>query len=142
MTFKEKFKIFRELEEVSKKVNKIKNINRGGCCVYAYNISKILTKLKISHKVVIVDSYPDRVIDSLITGNLIGANHVLIYSNGFYIDSTGLSTTYNRYRSKKKINLDLTVLKKWSESRSIWNPTYSTINNKKIEKLCNQLESV
>ena len=43
MTFKEKFKIFRELEEVSKKVNKIKNINRGGCCVYAYNISKILS---------------------------------------------------------------------------------------------------
>ena len=142
MTFKEKFKIFRELEEVSKKVNKIKNINRGGCCVYAYNISKILTKLKISHKVVIVDSYPDRVINSLITGNLIGANHVLIYSNGFYIDSTGLSTTYNRYGSKKKINLDLAVFEEWAKYRGIWNPTYSTINNKKIEKLCNQLESV
>lgn len=142
MTFKEKFKIFRELEEVSKKVNKIKNINRGGCCVYAYNISKILTKLKISHKVVVVDSYPREVIESLVDGNFRGANHVLIYSNGFYIDSTGLSTTYNRYGSKKKINLDLTVLKKWSECRSIWNPTYSTINNKEIEKLCNQLESV
>ena len=142
MTFKEKFKIFRELEEVSKKVNKIKNINRGGCCVYAYNISKILTKLKISHKVVVVDSYPREVIKSLAEGYFRGANHVLIYSNGFYIDSEGLSTTYNRYETKKKINLDLTVLKKWSESRSVWNPTYSTINNKKIEKLCNQLESV
>ena len=142
MTFKEKFKIFRELEEVSKKVNKIKNINRGGCCVYAYNISKILTKLKISHKVVIVDSYPDRVINSLITGNLIGANHVLIYSNGFYIDSTGLSTTYNKYGSKKKINLDLAVFEEWAKYRDIWNPTYSTINNKEIEELCNQLESV
>ena len=142
MTFKEKFKIFRELEEVSKKVNKIKNINRGGCCVYAYNISKILTKLKISHKVVVVDSYPDRVIDSLITGNFRGANHVLIYSNGFYIDSTGLSTTYNKYGSKKKINLDLAVFEEWAKYRDIWNPTYSTINNKKIEKLCNQLESV
>lgn len=142
MTFKEKFKIFRELEEVSKKVNKIKNINRGGCCVYAYNISKILTKLKISHKVVIVDSYPDRVINSLITGNLIGANHVLIYSNGFYIDSTGLSTTYNKYGSKKKINLNLAVFEEWAKYRGIWNPTYSTIHNKKIEKLCNQLESV
>ena len=142
MTFKEKFKIFKKLEEVSKEVSKIKNINRGGCCVYAYNISKILTKLKISHKVVIMDSYPDRVIDSLITGNLIGANHVLIYSNGFYIDSTGLSTTYNRYGSKKKINLDLAVFEEWAKYRSIWNPTYSIRNNKKIEKLCNQLESV
>ena len=142
MTFKEKFKIFRELEEVSKKVNKIKNINRGGCCVYAYNISKILTKLKISHKVVIADSYPRDVIKSLADGNFIGANHVLIYSNGFYIDSEGLSTTYNKYGSKKKIDLDLVVFKKWAEYRFIWNSTYNTINNKKIEELCNQLESV
>ena len=142
MTFKEKFKIFRELEEVSKKVNKIKNINRGGCCVYAYNISKILTKLKISHKVVVVDSYPKEVIKSLKDGIFRGANHVLIYSNGFYIDSTGLSTTYNRYGSKKKINLDLAIFEEWAKYRGIWNPTYSTINNRKIEKLCNQLESV
>ena len=142
MTFKEKFKIFKKLEEVSKEVNKIKNINRGGCCVYAYNISKILTKLKISHKVVVIDSYPDRVIESLTSDCFRGANHVLIYSNGFYIDSTGLSTTYNRYGSKKKIDLDLVILKKWAECRSIWNPTYSIRNNKKIEKLCSQLESV
>ena len=142
MTFKEKFKIFKKLEEVSKEVNKIKNINRGGCCVYAYNISKILTKLKISHKVVIMDNYPNDVISCLMSGDFIGANHVLIYSNGFYIDSEGLSTTYTRYGTKKKINLDLHILKAWSDKRSSWNPTYSTINNKKIEKLCNQLESV
>ena len=142
MTFKEKFKIFKKLEEVSKEVNKIKNINRGGCCVYAYNISKILTKLKISHKVVVIDTYPMTVIESLVSGCFRGANHVLIYSNGFYIDSTGLSTTYNRYGSKKKINLDLAVFEEWAEYRGIWNPTYSTINNKEIEKLCNQLESV
>ena len=122
MTFKEKFKIFRELEEVSKKVNKIKNINRGGCCVYAYNISKILTKLKISHKVVIADSHPREVIKSLEDGKFMGASHVLIYSNGFYIDSEGLSTTYDRYGSKKKIDLDLVVFKKWEECRFIWNP--------------------
>lgn len=131
MTFKEKFQIFKKLEEVCKKVDGIENINRGGCCVYAYNISKILTKLKISHKVVIVDRFPSVVVKSLINGNFIGAHHVLIYSNGFYIDSEGLSTTYNRYGSKKKINLDLNVFKAWSEDRSIWNPTYSIRNNKK-----------
>lgn len=142
MTFKEKFKVFKKLEEVCKEVNKIKYINLGGCCVYAYHISRILTKLKISHKVVIMDIYPNKVIESLINGNFIGANHVLIYSNGFYIDSKGLSTTYNKYGSKKKINLDLNVFKAWSENRNIWNPTYSTRNNKKIETLCSRLESV
>lgn len=142
MTFKEKFKIFKKLEEVCKKVDRIKHINRGGCCVYAYNISKILTKLKISHKVVIVDIYPNKVIKSLINGNFIGANHVLIYSNGFYIDSEGLLTTCNRYGSKKKINLDLNVFKAWSEDRFLWNSAYNISNNKKIEKLCSQLESV
>ena len=142
MTFKEKFKIFKKLEEVSKEVNKIKNINQGGCCVYAYHISRILTKLKISHKVVIADVYSDTVIKSLKTDCFMGANHVLIYSNGFYIDSTGLMTTYNKYGSKKKIDLDLNVFKKWAECRSIWNNTYSTRNNKKIEKLCSRLESV
>lgn len=142
MTFKEKFKVFKKLEEVCKEVNKIKYINQGGCCVYAYHISRILTKLKISHKVVIADGYPDSVIESLKTGCFTGANHVLIYSNGFYIDSTGLMITYNKYSYKKKIDLDLNVFKKWAECRSIWNNTYSTRNNKKIEKLCSQLESV
>ena len=142
MTFKEKFKIFKKLEEVSKEVNKIKYINQGGCCVYAYHISRILTKLKISHKVVIADSYPDDVIESLKTGPFMGANHVLIYSNGFYIDSTGLMTNYTKYSYKKKIDLDLNVFKKWAEYRPIWNNTYSTRNNKKIERLCSQLESV
>ena len=142
MTFKEKFKIFKKLEEVSKEVNKIKYINQGGCCVYAYHISRILTKLKISHKVVIADSYPDNVIESLKTGPFMGANHVLIYSNGFYIDSTGLMTNYTKYSYKKKIDLDLNVFKKWAECRPIWNNTYSTRNNKKIERLCSQLESV
>lgn len=142
MTFKEKFKVFKKLEEVCKKVNGIKHINRGGCCVYAYHISRILTKLKISHKVVVVDRFPSVVVKSLMDGNFMGANHVLIYSNGFYIDSEGLSITYNKYGSKKKINLDLNVFKAWSENRNIWNPTYSIRNNKKIEKLCSQLESV
>ena len=99
-------------------------------------------KFKIFHKVVIADGYPDSVIESLKTGYFMGASHVLIYSNGFYIDSTGLMTTYDKYGSKKKIDLDLNVFKKWAECRSIWNKTYSTRNNKKIEKLCSQLESV
>lgn len=147
MKFKDKYLIFKKIESVCKKVNKIKYINSGGCAKYAYYLSEKLTELNIPHSVVILDSFPGTIKKQLKNYNNIssGVYHVMIYSSGFYIDSNGfvenLKTTEWKFNRELKLKIPLKVFKNWAFSEDdIWNTTYDEKNNAKIKRICKTLE--
>lgn len=162
MTFKEKFITFKKIEKLCKEVNRIKFINSGGCCVYAYHLSTVLEALNMKYKIVVVDS------NRTVTKHLImcekyddipylGASHVMIYTNGFYIDSNGVGVTPVSVLNDKleseiryigtfnpvisKIELSQKTFYNWAYNiNNIWNIMFDIKNRKKIENACAKLK--
>jgi glutaredoxin len=162
MTFKEKFITFKKIEKLCKKVNKIRFINSGGCCVYAYHLSTVLKSLNIKYKIVVIDSSKStaKYLKSCEEYNdmpYLGANHVMIYTNGFYIDSRGIGfnprsiinnklESINRYvggfnPTITKIDLNQETFYNWAyNTNNIWNNMFDIKHRKKIENACAKLK--
>lgn len=97
-------------------LNEIPNINRGGCGLSAYAMFLWLQKNNMltedTQIVFLHHSYSERDFQTNQSfylqgvGNPVAPEHVVIYRNGKYIDSSGVYTKVNDYSFKLAVSLD------------------------------------
>ncbi len=116
-------------------IKDIHQVNAGGCAVFAYYFSKILTDLKIPHKITICDCEDN--IDDAFNGDW-AASHLLVYIPGIgHIDGyksyskLDLEYAYSSFESRY-YNLDALKCYAFEET---WNPSYDRKQNKKLLKI-------
>jgi hypothetical protein len=117
-------------------IKKIENLNSGGCPVFAYYFSSILTDLNIPHKVTLCDVFPEHVLSGFKRNYTV--EHLLIYFPGIgYVDGyntynkSELKRKYHCFRSNKYL---LSNLKLYAFEEE-WNHWYSRSQNKELLKI-------
>ena len=147
-TFLNKFKKpINNLDDLRQSLDNINNINYGGCGVSAYAMYCYLEKnnlLKEDTQIIYLHDWCENSIKhnlEFIKGNNnnpTSANHVILYHDGYYVDSEHKYIFLNSFRYSSnyfKVPQDIThVFMKLSLNESSWNPRFDRKNIKEIEK--------
>lgn len=124
--------IIEKLIKLSENVNKIKNINRGGCCIFASVVSRQLEILNIPHKIIIVNNLGEFLNTKRKTHNLDNWSssifqHVLVEFDKVYYDYNGFYDidVYHTYqRVSNSGTLTLKEAEYFSTKEHIWNKDF------------------
>lgn len=143
-------KIYKTLQNISKKINQIPKsnlINCGGCCWFSSLIAKELDKINVSYNVVILhdtdesEEYFEDITNIISNNSNIDAvYHVMLKINNYYYDSLGMNrripSIYNDRVSESQHKLNGEILQVWYEMAS-WNKTFHYITDENINKIQN-----
>lgn len=141
-----KRKLFDDLNELCKSLNKKFNINNGGCCYVAYCIAYYLDKFGIKYSLQICDNdvIRDRraiinevrsmnrntTIKTSVSGFHV-AGHYYIHIN--YYGDVNLTEGFWDYEIYRIPKINHTHIK-WIYDTGDWNPFYDIYDNKKVKR--------
>lgn len=121
--------------------NKVWNLNRGGCGIFAEHLYYVLKKAGLDPKIVIIGGI-SHLIENSIKHNLSGRDleftHIVLRVNGYYVDSDAIRTpraVLAKWRNDCVIEgLTIEQLNSWNKDEYVWNSDFDRSQIKKIEK--------
>lgn len=130
------------LNNISEQLQDYRNINRGGCCLFACLIAKQLDKRKIPYDVII--EYPfkseEEIYEEVNSGtNYLEIHHIFLRVKRKYYDSDGIRSSWHKDIIKLKLNSkDLGML----YAKGDWNPMFrESVSHKDLIKIKNVIKT-
>ena len=131
------------LNNISEQLQDYKNINNGGCCLFACLIASQLDKRKIPYDVII--EYPsnseEEIYEEVNSGtNYLDIHHIFLKVKGkYYYDSDGIKGFWHRDIIKLKLDSkDLGML----YAKGDWNPMFKdSVSRKDLIKIKNVIKT-
>lgn len=126
-------------------LNDVKNINAGGCGLFAEHFYYFLQSIGFNPTLAIVTTSPQMTEEQLHnngTPMYTPFNHIMIWIDefGLYLDSNGIHTAQPIIYPKKSYGvvkgMDIQLLREWNKNEHIahWNPTFNRKQVNKIKK--------
>ncbi len=125
-------------------VDNVKNINRGGCGVFAYFLAKRLKELKIKHSICVLDAWGKKSFqdtwgkylnevknNNLNNGRNLSASHFMIKIKETYVDGTGMTYFPDFHVCGKYTIEDMELALKYGS----WNSDYNVKQNLKVKRI-------
>ena len=131
------------LNNISKQLQNYRNINRGGCCLFACLIASQLDKRKIPYDVII--EYPSNSEEEIYENvnnetNYLDIHHIFLkVKRKYYYDSDGVKKSWHKDIIKLKLNSkDLGIL----YTKGYWNPMFKeSVSHKDLIKIKNVIKT-
>ncbi len=126
--------------------NEIRNLNQGGCGIFAEHLYFTLKKMGYKPRLILLtrDKEQLRKFVKLNTTDcsdfyFLSIGHVVVSINGKLIDSRGIHDTVEEcwsslYYEYKTLPVKLALLQKWNKDEHFWNSSFDRRNIKTIEK--------
>ena len=131
------------LNNISKQLQNYRNINRGGCCLFACLIASQLDKRKIPYDVII--EYPSNSEEEIYENvnnetNYLDIHHIFLkVKRKYYYDSDGVKKSWHKDIIKLKLDSkDLGIL----YTKGYWNPMFKeSVSHKDLIKIKNVIKT-
>lgn len=131
------------LNNISEQLQNYRNINRGGCCLFACLIANQLDKRKIPYDVII--EYPsnskEEIYENVNSGtNYLDIHHIFLkVKRKYYYDSDGVKKSWHKDIIKLKLDSkDLDIL----YTKGYWNPMFKkSVSHKDLIKIKNVIKT-